>query len=39
MLGAEETPGFQLSKLPRPAIIININIKILKAFLFLFSGY
>jgi hypothetical protein len=39
LLGAGETQGYQPPKPPRPVIIISIDIRILEAFLFLFSGY
>jgi hypothetical protein len=39
LLGAGETQGYQPLKPPRPVIVINIDIRILEAFLFLFFGY
>jgi hypothetical protein len=39
LLGAGETQGYQLPKLSRPVIIINIDIRILEAFLSSSSGY
>jgi hypothetical protein len=38
-LGAGKTPGSQLFKPPRPAIVFIINIKILEASLSSSSGY
>jgi hypothetical protein len=39
LLGAGETQGYQLLKSSRPVIVINIDIRILEAFLFSFSDY
>jgi hypothetical protein len=39
LLGAGETQGYQPPKPPHPAIIININIRILEIFLSSSSGY
>jgi hypothetical protein len=39
LLGAGETQGYQPPKPPRPAIAINIDIRVLEAFLSSFSGY
>jgi hypothetical protein len=39
LLGVGETPGYQPPKPPRPVIVINIDIRILEAFLSSSSGY
>jgi hypothetical protein len=39
LLGAGETQEYQLLKPLYPVIIINIDIRILEGFLFLFSDY
>jgi hypothetical protein len=39
LLGAGETQGYQPPKPPRLVIVISIDIRVLEAFLFSFSGY